>query len=119
MLAWANTALRKGGEGSCRRQILNPTTDVRDGEVLCRLVLTHRPNMAAVQAALAKEDPVQRLAIFFNTVRHQLCVPILLDSQERCSSGDWSIFFSQEVVGTGTGRYAYSYTPKTLEIELK
>jgi hypothetical protein len=74
LLAWANAALPPTHH-------VQALVDMRDGEALCRLVLAHRPNMAAVQAALAKQDPEQRLAAFFATVQNQLCVPNLLDSQ--------------------------------------
>lgn len=60
---------------------MDPAADLRDGEALCQLVLAHRPNMLGVQAALGKLDPEQRLAAFFATVHHQLCVPELLDCQ--------------------------------------
>jgi len=74
LVAWANAALPQTHH-------VQALADMRDGEALCRLVLAHRPNMAAVQAALAKQDPEQRLAAFFATVQNQLCVPSLLDSQ--------------------------------------
>jgi len=74
LLAWANAALPQ-------HHRLRDLTGLRDGEALCRLVLASRPNMAAVQAALAKTDPEQRLRAFFATVQNQLCVPSLLDSQ--------------------------------------
>ncbi len=72
LVAWANAALP-------HTHHVQTLADMRDGEALCRLVLAHRPNMAAVQAALAKQDPEQRLAAFFATVQNQLCVPNLLD----------------------------------------